>query len=115
MPTAVTDARGRYFFEKVPPGTYTVRRVAPPGYIDACHEPGRITVQGSDVRDLDFQYRFSPELARTTGPYGWAADLNTLPGRQPGQPIAGGEEEEEPAPRRARKSAPRAKALLSAK
>jgi hypothetical protein len=115
MPTAVTDARGRYVFEKVPPGTYTVRRVAPPGYIDACDGPEQITVQGSDVRDFDFHYRFSPELARATGPYGWAADLNTLPGRQPGQPIAGREEEEEPAPRRARKTAPRAKVLISAK
>jgi Carboxypeptidase regulatory-like domain len=115
MPTAVTDARGRYVFEKVPPGTYTVRRIAPPGYIDACNGPEQITVQGSDVRDLDFHYRFSPELARATGPYGWAADLNTLPGRQPGQPIAGREEEEEPAPRRAGKSAPRAKVLISAK
>ena len=115
MPTAVTNARGRYFFEKVPPGTYTVRRIAPPGYMDPCDGPVRITVQGSDVCDLDFHYRFSPELARASGPYGWAADLNTLPGRQPSQPIAGREEEEEPAPRRARKRAPRRKALLAVK
>src|SRR4029077_19361116 len=53
MPTAVTDARGRYFFEKVPPGTYTVRRIAPPGYIDPCSGPDQITVQGSDAHHLD--------------------------------------------------------------
>ena len=115
MPTTVTNARGRYAFEKVPPGTYTVRRIAPPGYSDTCSGPERITVQGSDIRDLDFHYRFSPELLRATEPYGWVSDLNTLPGRRPGQPIAGKEEEEEPAPRKARQSGSRVKALLAAK
>jgi hypothetical protein len=115
MPTAVTDVRGRYLFEKMPPGTYTVRRIAPPGYIDACEGPEFLAVQGSDVRALDFHYRFNPALARATAPYRWAADLNTLPGRQPGQPIAGREEEPEPAPPRDRKSASRAMALVPAK
>ena len=37
--TAVTDARGQYHFDNVPPGTYTVQRIAPPGHVAAGGDP----------------------------------------------------------------------------
>jgi photosystem II stability/assembly factor-like uncharacterized protein len=104
--TAVTDARGRYRFDRVPPGTYVVRRVVPRRLVALAGERERITVQGSDVRDLDFHFRAAAGGAPATAAparaaaraaaaapqpaaYNWVADLNMLPGRRPGQPIGG--------------------------
>lgn len=93
--TAVTDARGQYAFRDVPPGTYTVRRLAPPGYAATGGAPERITVNGSAVSNLDFQYRFHSELASTGAPYTSAADLIVLPGKQAGEAIGAKDEEDQ--------------------
>ncbi len=94
--SATTDARGRYAFENVPPGTYTVHRIAPPGYVATDDSIKQITVNGSAVRNLDFHYRFSPELARARELYSSVGDLIALPGRQAGEPIGAKDEHERP-------------------
>jgi hypothetical protein len=66
--TALTDSRGHYRFVEIPPGTYSVRLKAPPGYIRSGDELERIAVNGSSVHNLDFRYRFSTELAQAKAP-----------------------------------------------
>jgi photosystem II stability/assembly factor-like uncharacterized protein len=85
--TAVTDRRGNYVFENVPPATYTVRRVAPPGYVQVGRGPETISAYGSEITGLDYAYRFDAELARDAAPYVQVADLTNLPGRESDQPV----------------------------
>jgi photosystem II stability/assembly factor-like uncharacterized protein len=80
--TAVTDARGRFEFPAVPPGTYTVRRTVPPGWIPAGDEVDRISVHGERL-ELEFRYRFDRDLALSLAPYQAVGDLVVLPGREP--------------------------------
>ena len=89
MPTALTDASGRYHFDGVPPGTYTLRRIVPPGHVAIGGEAERIVVHGSDIDDLDFRYLLSPGHGSDTRQYEWTADLAVLPGRQFGEAIGG--------------------------
>ncbi len=88
----VTDRRGRYVFENVPPGAYRIRRIAPPGYVPLGRAQEQIAAYGSDIRGLDFRYRFDPGLAQEAEPYLYTADLTALPGHAPGQPV-GAEDE----------------------
>lgn len=84
--TAVTDAEGRFELPLVPPGTYTVHRAVPPGWIPAGDAVDRISVHGERL-ELEFRYRFDPELARSLAPYRAVGDLVTLPGREPTAPL----------------------------
>jgi hypothetical protein len=88
MPTTVTNARGRYAFEKVPPGTYTVRRIAPPGYSDTCSGPERITLNPAvdSRRGGNFASRFatiaggvSPAAGVRAGSVAGRADIFAVP------------------------------------
>ena len=92
--TAVTDARGRFGFPEVAPGTYTVRRSAPPGWVPVGAEPERVAVQAPGV-ELDFRYRFDPELARVQAPYRGLGDLVVLPGREGPEPLGAPDEFDE--------------------
>jgi hypothetical protein len=87
MLSAITDRRGRYVFENVPPGMYTVRRIAPPGLVPVGRSPERIAAFGSEISGLDYTYGFDAELAHQAEPYLYVADLATLPGREPDQPV----------------------------
>jgi hypothetical protein len=87
--TAVTNAKGVYVFDKVPPGDYMVVLSAPPGFVAASDAPARVTVAGSDIQGLDFAYRFDAALAAAAKPYTHTANLVVLPGRRPESPVAG--------------------------
>jgi photosystem II stability/assembly factor-like uncharacterized protein len=89
--TAVTDARGRYIFEHVPPGAYIVRRAAPPGFVAANPGHARVRVNGSKITNLDFHYRFSEEDARERAPYS-PTSLIALPGQEDPMPLGGKDE-----------------------
>jgi photosystem II stability/assembly factor-like uncharacterized protein len=90
--TAVTDRRGRFTFENVPPARYSVRRTAPPGYLPVGQAQEELSAFGIDIRSLDYTYGFDAELARETGPYADVVDLTDLPGRESDEP-AGAEHE----------------------
>lgn len=65
---------------------------APPGFVAADDSPRSITVGGSDVRSLDFAYRFDAALAAAAKPYAHTANLVVLPGRLPENPVAAKDE-----------------------
>jgi hypothetical protein len=93
--TAVTDAEGRFELPLVPPGTYTVHRSVPPGWVPAGDEVDRISVHGERL-ELEFRYRFDPELARSLAPYQAISDLVAVPGREPTAPLGAVGEFEKP-------------------
>jgi protocatechuate 3,4-dioxygenase beta subunit len=53
--TATTDANGNYSFTNVGPGTYRVREVLQPGWLQTTANPADITaVSGTNVNNIDF-------------------------------------------------------------
>jgi hypothetical protein len=56
--STVTDASGNYSFTNLPPGTYRVREVGQPGWVQATVNPGDVTlVSGASVTGVDFGNR----------------------------------------------------------
>ena len=82
--TATTDADGRFVFDRVPPSTYAVRQITPTGYVQTLG-PAPVAVAGSDLTGMDFGN--TRRVARQPTDAITVADLDTLPGRRPGQPL----------------------------
>ncbi len=91
--SATTDESGHYVFDLVPPGTYSLYQMPPPGYVQTTPER-RVAVAGSDLRGQDFGNRRRLGSRRAREPYVYVDDLNALPGRRKGQPISAEEEAE---------------------
>jgi hypothetical protein len=87
---AVSDERGHFAIQDVPPGSYVVRHAAPPGYAAFGPARERITVNGSEIRDLDLRLAFDP--ARAAQAYIDHTSAMVLPGRKPGERLSGGSE-----------------------
>jgi photosystem II stability/assembly factor-like uncharacterized protein len=86
-----TDEHGNYVFEKVPPGTYALRQIPPPGYVQSTRSVGRIAVAGSDLT-VDFGNHPRRDRVGERKPYAYISDLNALPGRMAGEPVGDGDE-----------------------
>lgn len=56
--STVTDASGNYGFTHLPPGTYRLREVGQPGWVQTTVNPGDVTlVSGANVTGVDFGNR----------------------------------------------------------
>jgi photosystem II stability/assembly factor-like uncharacterized protein len=94
-----TNVRGEYAFENVPPATYTLRQLTPVGYVQTTPKLPTVTVNGSDVKRMDFGNSRRPGHIEL--PHRFVADLNVLPGRRPAQRLSGaGEANSAPRPPR---------------
>lgn len=87
----VSDKQGNFAIGGVPPGTYRVRLAAPAGYELVGRHREVITVNGSEIRDLDARFMVDP--ARAASSYADLTSFMSLPGRR-GQPLVGREEGE---------------------
>ena len=49
-----TDAQGKYSFAKVPPGTYSIRQIRPPGFVQTTPAHDNINVNAANQTSKDF-------------------------------------------------------------
>lgn len=96
---ATTDKDGNFVFDKVPPGTYTLMQAPLLGYTQTTPAFKNLSVSGSDVTGKNFGVRplvlkVPPGPVGQIGQYTTLTDLHILPGRLPGEPIAGTSEHE---------------------
>jgi photosystem II stability/assembly factor-like uncharacterized protein len=85
-----TNAEGRFAFDKVPPGTYTVCQAPLLGFAPTTAPFKPVAVSGSDIENRYFGNKPMP-IKFPVGPL-HAADHVLLPGRMPGEPLAGPDE-----------------------
>ena len=60
--TAITDSLGVYDFDELPPGTYTVRQVPPPGLFQTNQDPTLTLFAGDDANFVNFGNSANPPV-----------------------------------------------------
>ncbi len=68
--TAITDSLGVYDFADIPPGTYTVRQVPPPGLFQTTPDPTVTLFAGDDANFVNFGNSTTPGITPPPPPTG---------------------------------------------
>ncbi|NES70794.1 MAG: hypothetical protein F6K24_39080, partial [Okeania sp. SIO2D1] len=95
--TAITDSLGVYDFDGLPPGTYTVRQVPPPGLFQTTQDPTLTLFAGDDANFVNFGNSANPPVITPPPSVGTGAisgitfeDLNANGFLDSGEPGIGG-------------------------